>query len=815
MKKLLFFFFLTAALNPLLSANMGVLKGFVHDKSTNEVLEYATVMAYTQKDKSLSGGAVTDMRGLFEIPLEYGKYDIVIQFVGYHTLHINDVVVDRETLNMGKVLLEPDNKLLDEVEVRAERSTMEMTLDRRVFNVGKDLTSTTNNAIELLENIPSVTVDVEGNVSLRGDEGVQILIDGKESGLVGMSTKDALNTLQADMIDKIEIITNPSVRYDAEGTAGIINIVLKKDKRHGFNGNIDLQLGYPLRVGGGMSANYRIKKFNFFANVNANYSKSDNDAYTRTTYFDGAYDDYMAGNVMPYKFSEQFTNRTMIRNGQTVRFGTEYSFSDNESISASVMLRNSKGHNNPLVEYYDSVPNSAMNYSTRSEEWHSNRPVREFSVNYLKRFAEKDHKLTAEARYFTNSENEWSDISEVIYTDVNATDTVSELLQGTDVVQEQDNIQLTVDYERPVGRNGKFEAGAKFTSRNIHKINNITQADTLLSYYSYDFNYLEDIGAAYMIYGNDFGRFSFQGGLRAEYTYTDPQLADTLGLFAPTQQQKYINLFPSGHVNYKLTESDQLQVSYTRRIRRPHYHQINPIGSFNDNRNIHVGNPNLKPVFTDSYELSYLRFDKLGSYSFTTYYRHSENPMRRYTWLDSVTEISYTTPLNFGTDNNFGFEVTANIQIKKWWSVNGNFNFFRSITTGTIDGKTYNTDTYHTGGRLVSKFTFKRVCDLQVTANFRGPHDEPLGRHNGVHWIDVAASKDIMHGQGTLTLNVRDLFETRGHRGESWGYGFTTYSTRTWRPRSINLNFNYRINQKKSRRPAADATMGEEVEEMM
>ena len=259
--------FLSVAFNPLAADNIGVVKGFVHDKSTNEVLEYATIMVYSQSDKSLAGGAVTDMRGHFEVPLKYGRYNIVIQFVGFHQLELNNVVVDKEVVHMGKILLDPDNKLLDEVEVRAERSTMEMTLDRRVFNVGKDITSTTNNAIELLENIPSVTVDVEGNVSLRGDEGVQILIDGKESGLVGMSTKDALNTLQADMIEKVEIITNPSVRYDAEGTAGIINIVLKKDKRRGFNGNIDLQLGYPLRIGGGMSANYRIKKFNFFANV--------------------------------------------------------------------------------------------------------------------------------------------------------------------------------------------------------------------------------------------------------------------------------------------------------------------------------------------------------------------------------------------------------------------------------------------------------------------------------------------------------------------------------------------------------------------
>ena len=275
--------------------------GKVIDNDTGQPLEYATVRLFTQ-DSVFVSGVITDMKGSFSIQAPQGNYIVTIQFMGYETLNVNVKVSGNESeVQLGRLLLRPDVELLEEVEVIAERSTMSMTLDKRVFNVGKDVSSTAGNAIEVLENIPSVTVDVEGNVSLRGDDGVQILVDGKESGLVGVSTQDALRSLQADMIERIEVVTNPSVRYDAEGTAGIINIVLKKDKRTGFNGSVDLRGGFPFewgekmpepfpfQAGVGTSLNYRLRRFNFFLNYNYNHNYYSCNYWDYCSYYGSSY----------------------------------------------------------------------------------------------------------------------------------------------------------------------------------------------------------------------------------------------------------------------------------------------------------------------------------------------------------------------------------------------------------------------------------------------------------------------------------------------------------------------------------------------
>ena len=246
-------------------------KGRVFDNATGHPMEYATVRACVLPDSTFVSGCITDPSGAFSLPLEKGRYALEVQYMGYITKYKN-VNLDgtKSMVDVGRINLSPDNRMLAEVDVVAEKSTYEMTLDKRVFNVGKDVSNTAGNAIEVLENIPAVSVDVEGNVSLRGDDGVRILIDGKESGLSGMSTQDALRTLQGDMIERIEVITNPSVRYDAEGSAGIINIILKKDKRQGFNGAINIRGGYPWMYGASLSGNYRLKRWNFFGSYGFN-----------------------------------------------------------------------------------------------------------------------------------------------------------------------------------------------------------------------------------------------------------------------------------------------------------------------------------------------------------------------------------------------------------------------------------------------------------------------------------------------------------------------------------------------------------------
>ncbi len=802
------------------------IKGKVVDKDTGEALEYATVSLFSVQDSTLVGGVITDMNGLFTMQVAPGSYYIKVQFMGYSTRTMNVAAKkDSDVVNLGKIMLQTDSELLDEVEIVAEKSTMTMTLDKRVFNVGKDVASTAGNAIEVLENIPSVTVDVEGNVSLRGDDGVQILVDGKVSGLLGVSTQDALRSLQSDMIERIEVVTNPSVRYDAEGTAGIINIVLKKDKRKGFNGSVDVRGGFPFewgekmpspfpfQTGIGANFNFRLKKFNFFMSYNFNYRDDISDGYTKTEYFNGGdiYDPDIQNHDDATQVAEQITERDRHNQGHTLRGGLDYYITDNDIISFATMLRRADGHNTPVVSYIDRFPFEDRDaFSRRAEDWRNKRPMMEYTLDYDKYFNTKDNYLKASFRYFKNAEEEWSDITDSQYltredmeSDLPIPD--STIFQHTSTKETHENFQGTVDFAYHLGQHA-IEAGAKYENKFPSNAATVTENGTPLEPYCHDFRFNKQVAALYGSYGTTVGFFSFLVGARYEYSYISSNYVDKNQKY----EQRYHNIFPSGHVNFKVTEKDQLQLSYTRRIRRPGYWQMAPYSSFNDDRNIRRGNPELRPVYTDSYEFSYLKFWENGNFNLTGYYRHGTDIFRNFTEVDSL-NVSVSMPQNFGTSDDYGLEITGQVNVFKWWSINGNINFFKSCTVGDYKGRHYTTDSYNLMGRLVSKFNFKKVCNLQFTGHFMGPRDEPLGFREANYWIDFAASRDILKDKATLSLNVRDLFGTRSHNGESWGDNFWQYSEGSWSKTTVTLNFNYRINDNGQKKQRNDNGGGEDA----
>ena len=789
-------------------------KGRVFDKTTGAPMEYATVRACTLPDSTFIAGCITEPSGHFSMQLEKGRYVLEIQYMGFVPVYKN-VTLDgtKNMVDLGKINLSPDHQMLNEVDVVAEQSTYEMTLDKRVFNVGKDVSNTAGNAIEVLENIPAVSVDVEGNVSLRGDDGVRILIDGKESGLSGMSTQDALRTLQGDMIERIEVITNPSVRYDAEGSAGIINIILKKDKRQGFNGSVNIRGGYPWMYGASLSANYRLRRWNLFASYGFNNRSNIGGGINRTKRFS----DIIDGDTTFTQLTDQTTERRMRRMGHNVRVGADYYITDRDIVSAALVYRYAKLETHPLVKYYDEFPLTGISsYDERAEDYAEYEPMYEVTLDYDKTFERKGRSLKANVRFFTNAETSSSDITEKVYPDKNMEQVLSELYQKTGNNQNMRNLQASIDYVHPFLTKAQWEIGGKYTNRNINSLSEVTERDSLgvyypLTDYCYDFNYNEQVAALYTSLGNDWGRWSGQVGVRAEMTniYTNLRGYAHDGTDSINGGKPYIDFFPSAHLNYSVNENNQFQVSYTRRIRRPGFWQMSPFRSYNDNRNIRMGNPSLKPTYMDSYELGYIHFWDKASFNFTAYYRHGTNTIRSYTYM--VDSVFYSMPVNFGKADDFGMEMVAQGQMTKWWNLNGNVNFFRSYSNGTINGKEYPTESWMLFGRAVSKFKIKNWFDFQLTAHIMGPHKEPLGMRKGNWWMDLAVSKEILRGNGTITFNVRDLFNSRSMGGESWGDGFWQYNTSTWNRRSFSLNFNYRINQqqgKRGKRPQMDDDEG-------
>ena len=795
-------------------------KGRVYDNATGHAMEYATVRACTLPDSTFVSGCITEPSGHFSLELEKGSYVLEVQYMGYLKSFKNITLDGTKTIvDVGRMGLSPDQRVLNEVEVVAEVSTYEMTLDKRVFNVGKDVSNTAGNAIEVLENIPAVSVDVEGNVSLRGDDGVRILIDGKESGLSGMSTQDALRTLQGDMIERVEVITNPSVRYDAEGSAGIINIILKKDKRQGFNGAVNVRTGYPWMYGASLSGNYRLKRWNLFASYGFNNRRNVGGGVNQTKQFfldtigEGA---DIAFDTIFTQLTDQTTERKMRRMGHNVRVGADYYITDHDIVSAAFVYRYGRLETHPVVRYSDEYPLlGTSSYDVRAEDYAEYEPMYEATLDYDKTFERKGRSLKANVRYFTNAENSGSDITEMVYPNQEMQQVLGSVYQKTSNDQSMKNLQASIDYVHPFLTKAQWEIGGKYTNRNINSLSTVTEKDSLgvynpLSDYCYDYEYKEQVAALYTSLGNDWGRWSAQVGVRAEMTDILTNLKGYAhdGTDSINGGKPYIDFFPSAHLNYSVRESDQFQVSYTRRIRRPGFWQMSPFRSYNDNRNIRMGNPALTPTYMDSYELGYIHFWDKASFNFTTYYRHGTNMIRSYTYEDDG--VFYSMPVNFGKADDFGVEMVAQGQMTKWWNLNGNVNFFRSYTRGYIEEKYYETESWMLFGRAVSKFKIKNWFDLQLTAHVMGPHKEPLGMHEGNWWIDLAVSKEILHGNGTVTFNVRDLFNSRSWGGESWGDGFWQYSTSTWNRRSFSLNFNYRINQQNMKRNRPDGEGGDE-----
>lgn len=764
-------------------------KGKVVDKSTRIGLEYATVMVYKLPDSAFIVGGITGKDGQFDLKLKPGKYFLSIQFLGYNTVKTDFIEVKKGNLltDLGSFIIEPDQRMLDQVEVIAEKSTMEMTLDKKVFNIGKDISSKAGNAVEVLENIPSVTVDIDGNVSLRGDDGVRILIDGKVSGMAGINSRDALRSLQADMIDRIEVVTNPSVRYDAEGTSGIINIVLKKDRKQGFNGSVDATLGYPLQYGIGINTNYRLRKFNFFANYAYNYREriGSGDNY-KEIYNEGTY------------ITNQHSARDRNSSGNTIRFGTEYFFNASSSISGSLMYRLSHDKSISTITYYDYNPNSDLvNHSERKEDQAERDPNLEYAINYKKQFKRKDQSLTAGVQYFNNNETENGDINES-YFPPNTLGYVP-VFQKSMNDQFESNFQGQADYYHPFQGKARLEAGFKLQMRQIDNNYEVSEKDSSGSYVNLErftnhFNYDETIYAAYLLFGDDRGRFSYQFGLRSEYSDILTHLQETNEKSGNT----FFDVFPSAHFTFKITETDHFQISYSRRIRRPEFMQLNPFHSYSDNRNIFTGNPELKPVYTDAFELGYIRYWEKANLNFNTYYRKSKDVFQRIESIDS-TGITFVKPQNFAKNDSYGAELIGSFTGIKWLNLNGNLNFFRTITEGDIGERHYKADSYSWSGRANAKFNIAKGIDIQLTGNYQAAAKTPQGKRKPMWFTDLGASKDIIKGKGTLTLNVRDVFGSRRHAFESFDDNFYSRTEYKWGTTVVSLNFNYRINQAKKK----------------
>lgn len=752
----------------------------------------ASVALHSPKDSSIITGGVTRVGGNFKFDAKAGDYYIRITSVAMEPKVIDKINLSSD-LKLGVVTLAQSSELTEEILVTAEKSIMELKLDKRIYNVNKDASNIGRNGSEILDNIPSVNVDPEGNVSLRGSGNVQILLNGKQSGLVS-NDPQSIRQLMGDMIEKIEIITNPSARYDAQGEVGIINIVLKKKQEAGYNGNFELRTGYPDNHGVSVSSNYRSESMNLFGSVGADYRKGPGSGKTEQTFY--VYDTY------------NFTNTDLDRSrgglGLNLNIGSDFYLDDENTLTFAGNLRLGDRENNTDLKYTDYLPNGDVyRVTTRDDDESETKNDVEFNLSYEKIFdGNKDHKLKFDSRYEQDKDIEQSDILE------KSSLSTDNIIQETYNLEFERNQLYQLDYVYPFSEDGKFEAGAK---ANLRKIDNdywVKQDNgeglEFLEGYNNNFVYFENIIAAYVMAGNQIDNFGWQFGVRSEYSDITTELLRT----DYKNQRDYLNFFPSAHFNYKVGEQNSLQASYSSRIQRPWFRRLMPFSSFTDSRNIWGGNPDLNPEYTDSYELGYLLNWESGSLLSNVYYRHSTDIIQSVTYIDS-TGITQIRPSNIGVQNSIGVEFNFSQDITKWWNTTANFNFFTSKITGNESVYNLNTDYESWTTRVSSKMNYSGY-NFQVTANYRAPQGTPQGQTLSMTWVDFGLSTDILDNNGTLTLSGQDIFSGRIWRSEVEGETFSRKNDFQWRAGQVTLTFNYRINQAKKReRPVFDGDGGE------
>ena len=692
---------------------------------------------------------------------------------------------------MGTIALGISVDALDEVELVAERTEVEIRLDKRVYNVGRDITVRGGSVSDVMDNIPSVSVDVEGNISLRGNDNVRILINGKPSGLVGLSGPDALQQLPAESIEKVEVITSPSARYEASGTAGILNIILKREELAGFNGSFILNGGFPTTFGGNTNLNWRTEKLNIFSTLSYNDSKSLGGGVFNSEYFNGD---------APSTFTNEDRDYERQRERFFINLGAEYFFDDKTSFTVSGFLRNSNnGSNNTTIiedrSATDVVLNSFGRYQDETEEDKS----AQFTANFTKKFNDKGHELIIEYQTEESSEDE-ADL-------VRNTNTFDQK-SSTDESQRQ---LLQLDYVYPIDDNTQFELGYRgdFSQQDtdyqvFDLTNGIETINTNLTNY---LGFTQNVNAAYTQFGKKINKFSYLLGLRMEDTkiIIDQRTANIY------REKKYTDWFPTVNLSYEFNEKENITLGYSRRIRRPRSWSLNPFQSLTSLTFFRQGNPDLDPSYANSFDFGYLKRWEKFTFNGSIYYSKATQVITRITETtgtivrvseDPLVEVPALrfTSINLAENNRTGTEFTLTYSPKRTVRISGNFNIFNSETIGTYEDQVLDAEIVSWFARVNASFPLPFDLTTQLRAFYRGPSATAQTETQGIFSLSGAVNKNVFKKKGTLSFRASDIFNSRRRKSSTRTAQFTNYTEFQWRQPTYIFTFTYRLNERKNDR---------------
>ncbi|CAH0999500.1 hypothetical protein LEM8419_00800 [Neolewinella maritima] len=773
--------------DPALAPNTGGVSGQLKDGGTTDPVGFANIAVYKVADGELAGGTTSDIDGNFTVKdLPYGDYRLEVTFIGYEgeemMLELND---GERFLRVGDITLEEGGATdLDEVVVTAERALMELGLDRKSFNVEKSVAASGGSAEDLLRQIPGITVDLEGNVSLRGSGGVRFLINGRPSGLVGTDPATYLKSLPSASIERVEVITNPGAAFDPEGTAGIINIVLKKQREDGFNVSVALNAGTGNKYDGNVDLNWRKGKFNSFAGVAGRYDER---------FFRGFRD--QQGTLGDSTFSRYFNFRgDRVRESQLLKLGTEYSLGKRATIGIQGNLQLESGDNNNLrtTNFFNSE-GALDRTQQRTETEPSTETDYELQANYTQTFKTEGRSLSAQLQYSENDEEEIENYDEIIFGSTGLQ--LSTDRQRAPSLEGRSQFLGQLDYEQTFG-DFKFATGWRSTIQETTQDagfeilagnDDFLRVDSL----SNVFRYNEDVHALYATFGGKVDKVTFNMGLRAEQAYT------TSNLLEPDPQvfeNDYFKVYPSVYAGYAFDDNTTLQASYSRRIERPRGYALNPFVDRGDPFNLRTGNPFLLPELINSFELNVQQQYGKGTFTGGVYFRQLNDIISRITRIQEG-GVSLSTRDNLDRGRDYGIEVIATYRPTEKLDLTVSGNAYRSEVIGNNGDENIDQNGYLASGNVQGSYELPAAVKMQFTYFYRSPGVRPQGRIQAIQSLDLGFRKDILKDKGSLTLRVTDVFNQRRYRFTTETGGITTTSEFQRESRIVYLGFQYSLNQ--------------------
>jgi outer membrane cobalamin receptor len=759
-----------------------VIKGFVYDSISKQPLEYATVSLVRSDDKSLVTGTITDASGFFRISgIEPGSYAMDITFIGFQSKRtaVFSLREGQRTYDIGSIMLRSASESIDEVMIVHDRPTMSYHIDKKVINVSQHHTSSSGTAVEVLENIPSISVGIEGDVSLRGSSSFTVLIDGKPTI---MDPNDVLNQIPASQIENIEIITNPSAKFDPDGVAGIINIVMKRNLMQGFSGVFNTSGGTHNRYGGDFLLNYRKERVNLYLGADYNQRSMTGESVNRN-------ETYRSDTAYLYSTGDFDRNRY----SWGARIGLEFNINPKNTLTFGYRLGDrERGSNSSLIyEEWNSSDIFSRNIFSSTEEGTRGGFSQNLTIDFRKEFDTKEHNLLAQF-VWGNSDFEERSLNFL-------TNELNEITSGqrSSEIGPSNRFTLRLDYTLPVGSKSRFEAGYHGNLRNSEEQNSLYFYNTingefeLNDLYSMLVDYSTNVHAVYSLIAGESGKFGYQFGLRSEYT-------DRLINLKAEEDEfplKRWDFYPTAHFSYQYSDNQEVMTSYTRRLQRLRGWYLEPFYTWSDAYNLRIGNPNLIPEYIDSYELSYQRRFTKNVLSLDIYYRVTHNKIER---IRSIYEdndnIFLTTFANVGKDYSLGTEIMLGFDPLSWWHFDIMGNIYDYRQKGQFNNRDYSVSSFNWNARWNNTFRLATFTRLQLTGRYNSPTVSAQGERKGYLVTSIALKQDFFNNLLSLTLQVRDALGTMGHERTVRDTDFYSYSE--WNPDTpiITLTATFRLN---------------------